>query len=75
MRDYQYYKLNKWNPLTYVWFVISIPIQMVVSMFTHEDIIGYIQDFFTFFRGRKEYSIPKIFRITGIMIKCKEEAK
>ncbi len=67
------YKLNMWNPLTYIFLVISIPIAMVVCLFTDHNMQEFIIHNYDCIRGVVIIEPRKIFIYSWIVRRVKDE--
>jgi hypothetical protein len=69
MTKIQHYKLNKWNPLTYLWLLASSI--MVIPSTVYKHIKGYLP----YFKERTVTSPSRGYVITGIVVKCESPKK
>ena len=47
------YRLNLFNPLVYLWFIISIPLQVIISLFTQETVPEHVIQSIKYLKGER----------------------
>lgn len=68
----EYYKVNYWNPLTYIWTLLLIPIAFIFCSFVEQTFQDTILSHFEYLkRGGLNHARPLVIKL-GMVRKVKE---